>query len=197
MIKGYSATTASKEDHHALFVASDSPLTTIDFIERFLSLTRKWIDQSAIIVPAVIIDAKEDKLGRKPLRLINDSTYPLNGHIDPFGRQGFRLSSLLMANMNFFDVNTVNTAYNLRKFLTPKIQIRLFKVTRELGFSNVYSKYFIKKDLSVRDCEKITSGFFRGKLTLLPMEGETATFDYDGTDREYQEISRMLKNSDS
>jgi hypothetical protein len=36
LIKGYAASTASKDKKHALFVASDSPLTTTEFIERFL-----------------------------------------------------------------------------------------------------------------------------------------------------------------
>jgi hypothetical protein len=191
-IKGYTETKASKEKKHALFVASDSPLTSDDFILNFISLANNHIENSAIIVPAIMIDGKEDKFGRKPLRLINDSSYQTSGYKDPNGRQGFRLSSLLMANPNQFDMNSVNTAYDIRKFLNPKIQIRLFRITRGLGFSNVYSKYFIKKDLSVSDCEKITSAFFRGELTIIPIEEENASYDYDGTEREYWLISQML-----
>ena len=192
MIKGYCASNASKEKQHALFVAADSPLTTGAFIEDFIGLSQQKMEESAIIVPAIFINGKEDKLGRKPLWLINDSEYPISGYTDPYGRQGFRLSSLLMANLNFFDLNTVNTAYNLRKFLNPKVQIRLYKITRGLGFPNVYAKHFIRRDLSVMDCEKITTRFFRGKLTILPMAGEMSSYDYDGTEREYQVISQML-----
>ena len=36
LIKGYMASSASREDRHALFVASDSPLTSIAFIDDFL-----------------------------------------------------------------------------------------------------------------------------------------------------------------
>jgi hypothetical protein len=193
MVKGYEATRASKGLGHALFTASDSPLTQIGFIRKFLDMAVDLSETHGIIIPAVFIDDKEDKLGRKPLRLINDSDFPLNGYSDLYGRQGFRLSSLLSANLHAFDVNTVNIAYNLRKFLNPKVQIRLFSITRKLGFANVYSKYFLKRDLSVMDCEKITSGFFRGPLKLVPMEGETATYDYDGTETEYEMINRMLK----
>jgi hypothetical protein len=192
MVKGYWVSNAAKTRRHALFVAADSPLTTAGFVERFIDSSRGLLEKSAIVVPAIFIDGKEDKLGRKPLWLINDSLYPISGYTDPHGRQGFRLSALLMANPFYFDINTVNTAYNLRKFLSPKVQIRLFKITRELGFSNVYAKHFIKKDLSVTDCEKITSQFFRGTLSLLPLEGETASYDYDGTEKEYQIISSML-----
>ena len=192
LIKGYVKTKVSKNAGHALFVASDSPLTQIGFIRHFLDQVNTFSDTHAIIIPAVFIDDKEDKLGRKPLRLINDSDFPLDGYTDPHGRQGFRLSSLLSANPGTFDLNTVNNAYNLRKFLNPKVQIRLFSITRKLGFANVYSKYFLKRDLSVGDCEKITSGYFRGPLKLVPMEGETATYDYDGTETEYQMINQML-----
>lgn len=192
LIKGYSATKAEKPMEHALFVASDSPLTTKSFIENFLRLSQVHQEKSAIIFPVVVLKDKEDKLGRKPFKMINDSDYQLKGYEDPFGRQGFRMSSLLAANPNMFDISAANTAYNLRKALNPKIQIRLFRITRQLGFSNIYSKYFIKKDLSVGDCEKITTSFFRGKLTLIPMEGEEASYDYDGTDKEYQMLTQLL-----
>ena len=192
MIKGYSKTKAAKSGEHALLMAADSPLTTIKFIQNFLDISQKHLNTSAIIVPAIFINGKEDKLGRKPLWLVNDSPYQMDGYEDPFGRQGFRLSSLLWANPNKFDINTVNTAYNLRKFLNPKVQIRLFKITRELGFPNVYAKHFIRRDLSVTDCEKITSNFFRGKLSLLPTQGEMSSYDYDGTEKEFQMISQML-----
>ncbi len=197
MIKGYMETKASREPCHVLFAASDSPLTSVGFIRKFLGLATKHAENTAIIIPAVFINAKEDKLGRKPLKLVNDSGYPINGYVDISGRQGFRLSSLLMANLDRFDVNTINTAYNLRKSLNPAVQIRLFKITRNLGFANVYSKYFIKRDLSITDCEKITSGFFRGPLTLIPITDETASFDYDGTEREYEMISGMLVKKSS
>ena len=195
MIKGYDASKAADKKAHALFVASDSPLTTEIFMNRFVALSNEYIGMTAVVVPAIIIKDAEDQLGRKPLRLVNDTKYQLPGYTDPQGRQGFRLSSVLLANPNQFDINTVNMAYSLRKFLSPKIQIRLFKITRKLGFSNVYSKYFIKKDLSISDCEKITSQFFRGRLTLIPMEGEAATYDYDGTDKEYTMINEMLTHT--
>lgn len=195
MVKGYDACRASSKKEHALFAAADSPLTTVEFIKRFLQESRPLLSSSAIVVPVVVMKDKTDRLNRHPLRLVNDTEKNLPGHVDPHGRQGFRLSSLLMANPNQFDLNAVNMAYNLRKFLNPSIQIRLFKITRSLGFSNVYSKYFIKKDLSVTDCEKITSGFFNGKLSILPMDGEEASYDYDGTEKEFNLIHEMLEAS--
>jgi hypothetical protein len=193
-IKGYAACRACREKRHALFVASDSPLTTNQFVNRFLSMVQKYQDETAIILPAILIDEKKDKLGRLPLRLRNDSQYQLTGPKDSYGRQGFRLSSLISANPNRFDVNTANTAYSLRKCLNPKVQIKLFKITRGLGYPNVYSKYFLRKDLSVVEVENIVSAHFDGKLKLIPMEGEEATYDYDGTDHEYQMITKMLKS---
>ncbi len=192
-IKGYAACKACHEGGHALFVASDSPLTKNEFMNQFLTAVQHHHDQSAIIVPAILIDNKKDKLGRLPMRLINDSPYQLIGYQDNFGRQGFRLSSLVLADPHRFDVNTANTAYSLRKCLNPKVQIKLFKITRGLGYPNVYSNYFLRRDLSIVEVENIGSAHFGGKLTIIPMLGEEATYDYDGTDLEYRMISGMLK----
>jgi hypothetical protein len=59
----------------------------------------------------------------------------------------------------------------------------------------VYSKYFIRKNLSVKEVENITSAFFNGRLKLIPMTGEESTYDYDGTDFEYRMIAKMLNSS--
>ena len=151
----------------------------------------------AVIVPAVNIYDSIDRLGRQPLRLLNDTTYTMPGTKDAFGRQGFRLSSFLYANPNMIDVNTINVAYNLRKCLTPAIQLRLFRITRGLGYKNVYSKYFFQRDLSVSEVENITSEFFGGRVAIIPMVGEDATYDYDGTDYEYTGITEMLNQPDA
>jgi hypothetical protein len=194
LIKGYAASSACEDKKHALFVASDSPLTTRAFIEQFAMTARTYRDQAAIILPAVQIDSQKDKLGRYPLKLINDTEFELPGIKDHYGRQGFRLSSAMLANPHLFDINTANTAYNLRKALNPNVQLRLFKITRNLGYPNVYSKYFIKKNLSIKEIENIVSAFFRGQLKLIPMAGEESTYDYDGTDYEYRMLTEMLQN---
>jgi hypothetical protein len=194
LIKGYAASSACKDKKHALFVASDSPLTTNEFIENFLAASQKYQDEAAIILPAILIDAEKDKLERSPLKLLNDTTFDLPGLKDSYGRQGFRLSSLMFANPHLFDINTANTAYSLRKAINPNVQLRLFKITRNLGYPNVYSKYFIRKDLSIKEVENITSAFFHGKLKLIPMAGEESTYDYDGTDLEYRLINKMLQD---
>ena len=194
-IKGYAASKACRDNKHALFVASDSPLTTNEFVNRFLRVIQQYQNETDILVPAIVIDGKKDKLGRLPLRLQNDSQYQPPGPKDEYGRQGFRLSSLISANPHHFDVNTANTAYSLRKCLNPKVQIKLFKITRGLGYPNVYSKYFLRKDLSVVEVENIVSAHFGGRLKIIPMAGEEATYDYDGTDLEYRMISEMLKTS--
>jgi hypothetical protein len=194
LIKGYAASSACKDKKHALFVASDSPLTTNEFIENFLAASQKYQDEAAIILPAILIDAEKDKLERSPLKLLNDTTFDLPGLKDSYGRQGFRLSSLMFANPHLFDINTANTAYSLRKAINPNVQLKLFKITRNLGYPNVYSKYFIRKDLSIKEVENITSAFFHGKLKLIPMAGEESTYDYDGTDLEYRLINKMLQD---
>jgi hypothetical protein len=192
LIKGYAASSAFKDRKHALFVASDSPLTTKIFIEHFLNIMQKNQEPAAIVFPAVFIDDDRDKLGRYPLKLVNDTEYQLSDKKDGYDRQGFRLSSLMYANPHFFNINTVNAAYGLRKCLNPNVQLKLFRITRSLGYPNVYSKYFLKKDLSVKEVENIISEFFGGRVKLIPMIGEEATYDYDGTDSEYLMITDML-----
>ena len=194
LIKGYAASTACKEQKHALFVAADSPLTTNEFINRFLKLVRQYEDEAAIILPAIHVEDQKDQLERPALRLLNDSPYRLEGPNDEYGRQGFRLSSLILANPYRFDMNTANTAYNLRKCLSPNVQLKLFRITRGLGYPNVYSKYFLRKDLSINETANIVSAFFHGRLVLIPMKGIEATYDYDGTDHEYRTITNLLKS---
>jgi hypothetical protein len=192
MIKGYAASAASRKRSHVLYGASDSPLTTVQFIENFVQLAQAHVKGHAILFPAVLMENVTDKLGRSSLKLINDTKYRLSDEKDIHGRQGFRLSSLMIANPYRFDINTANTAYNLRKALNPNVQLRLFRITRRLGYTNVYSKYFFKKDLSIKEVENITSAFFNGKLKLIPMKGEESTYDYDGTEYEFRCISNML-----
>jgi hypothetical protein len=194
LIKGYAASKACREKKHALFVASDSPLTTNEFVNRFLEVVPQFKGEAAIIIPAILIAEGRDRLGRPPLRLINDSSFKLGDQKDGYGRQGFRLSPLIFANPHMFDINTANTAYNLRKCLNPKVQLKLFKITRGLGYPNVYSKYFLRKDLSVKETANILGSFFNGRLEITPLTGIRATYDYDGTDQEYRMITRMLKS---
>jgi len=195
LIKGYAASNACKEKKHALFVAADSPLTTNDFINRFLKLVQQYGNEPAIILPTILVGDQKDELGRQPLRLLNDSQYQLKGPKDEYGRHGFRLSSLISANPHHFDVNTANTAYNLRKLLSPNVQLKLFRTTRGLGYPNVYSKYFLRKDLSINETANIVSAFFQGRFILIPMTGIEATYDYDGTEHEYHSITKMLKSN--
>jgi hypothetical protein len=50
--------------------------------------------------------------------------------------------------------------------------------------------------LSVKETANIGSGHFNGRLEIIPMIGIKTTYDYDGTDQEYREITRMLKSGD-
>ena len=195
IIKGYVASGAFSKKQHALYVAADSPLTTQQFIERFLNDVKPYREAAALIFPIVMINEVRDKLGRYPVRLLNDSPHQLAGVTDDYDRLGFRLSSLMFLNPHLFNLNTVNTAYSLRKLLNPKAQLRLFRITRGLGYPNVYSKYFIRKDLSITEVENITTKFFEGRVKLIPVTGEEATYDYDGTDFEYLMITEMLNTT--
>jgi hypothetical protein len=192
VIKGYAATTAFKDKKPALFVASDSPLTSTDFIENFMRRVEEIQNETAIILPAILIRGKRDKFGRHPLKLRNDTEYQISDVTDSAGRQGFRLSSVMAANPYLFNTNTANTAYSLRKLINPNAQLKLFRITRNLGYPNVYSKYFIHRNLSIKEVEQITSN---GRLKLIPMLGEETTYDYDGTDMEFRILNKMLNST--
>ncbi len=196
LIKGYAVSKACKEEKHALLVAADSPLTTNKFINRFLNIVKQYETEAAIILPAIFVGDQKDQLNRQPLRLLNDSQYQFDGSKDEYGRQGFRLSSLVSANPHRFDLNAANTAYSLRKLLNPKVQIKLFRVTRGLGYPNVYSKYILRKDLSVNESANIASAYFQCRLAIIPMTGIETTYDYDGTEHEYHTITKMLKSGE-
>jgi hypothetical protein len=195
VIKGYAATTAFKDKKPALFVASDSPLTSTDFIENFMRRVEEIQNETAIILPAILIRGKRDKFGRHPLKLRNDTEYQISDVTDSAGRQGFRLSSVMAANPYLFNTNTANTAYSLRKLINPNAQLKLFRITRNLGYPNVYSKYFIHRNLSIKEVEQITSVFFNGRLKLIPMLGEETTYDYDGTEMEFRILNKMLNST--
>jgi hypothetical protein len=192
MIKGYAATAAYRDQKHVLYVASDSPLTSMEFIDNFVRHVEENQKEAAVIIPGILIQGKRDKFGRPPLKLLNDTEYQLSDVTDSAGRQGFRLSSLLAANPYLFDMNTANTAYGLRKLINPNTQLKLFRITRSLGYPNIYSKYFIHRNLSIGEIENICTAFFDGKLKIIPMLGEKSTYDYDGTDMEYRILNKML-----
>ncbi|MBB6482549.1 hypothetical protein [Spirochaeta isovalerica] len=193
VIKGYWASRSGSEKQPALFAASDSPFTSMDFINRFLANCASLSGDPAIVMPAIYTDPVKDNLGRTPLLLINDTEYTIPEKKDRYGRNGFRLSSILYANPFRFDVNMTNVMYSMRKALNPKTQMKIFRIGREVGYPGIYSRYFLKKTLSIRQCEAICTAFFKGPFTSLPMHDIKSTYDFDGTEREYIEISRMLE----
>ncbi|MBN2511129.1 MAG: hypothetical protein JXB03_12690 [Spirochaetales bacterium] len=191
-IKGYAASRAWAARREALFVASDSPLTTADFINRFIDAAKPLMETSAIVMPAIFIDPVKDDLGRRPLLLLNDSGYPIHAKKDKHGRNGFRLSSVMLCNPCRINVNSINVIYSVRKALNPRVQMKIQKICRGLGYPGIVNSYFVKHTLSVRQCEAICSAFLEGPFRAMPMPDAETTYDFDGTRREYEEIKRML-----
>ena len=139
-IKGYAASNACKEKKHALFMASDSPLTTNEFINRFIKVVKQYKDKFAIIVPAILIDKKKDRLGRSPLRLRNDSKFQFTGKKNKYGSKGFRLSPLMSANPHRFDGITTKQTYRLLKWMRLNDHLKFFLFTLCLVCHTVFSK---------------------------------------------------------
>ena len=193
MVKGYAATQAYTKGEPVLFAASDSPLTSMDFINTFLAGARTLAEQGDLIIPAIPMGILRDRMGRRPMLLINDTDKEVHCRKDLHGRCGFRLSSLIFCRLSGMNVNRLNDIYSMRKALSPKVQLRIFRICRELGYPGIYSKYFRKKNLSIRECENIMSRFIEGRVRAFPLEGENSTYDYDGTMRELKRITKMLK----
>jgi spore coat polysaccharide biosynthesis protein SpsF (cytidylyltransferase family) len=193
IIQGYAASRAYEGRRHALFAASDAPFTSLPFIEYVLRLGKRHEGQYAIIAPAVLLGRNVDRFGRPPLKLVNDSSLKEAEHKDRHGRQRFRASSVIYADPHGFDINSVNSAYSLRKGLSPRVQLKLFRITRRLGYPNIYSKYFVSKDLSITEAENIASAYFDGQLKIVPVRDVESSYDYDGTDQELRNVSGMLK----
>lgn len=192
LIKGFKASLACEKKEQALFVASDSPLTTLDFINRFLHRGEEHRDEAGILMPAIYTNPQKDNLGRPPLLLVNDTPFEIPEGKDRFGRNGFRLSSVLLADPHRIDVNMINVIYSLRKAINPKTQLRIFRIGKEVGYPGIYNRYFIKKNLSIHQCEAICSAFFKGKFKVIPMHDIQSTYDFDGTEKEFLEISKLL-----
>ena len=193
LIKGYSVSRAYKSKIPALFVASDSPMTTKDYINRFIGICKPEMNNCGIFLPTIYTDPVKDKLGRPPLLLINDTNTEIPEKKDKYGRNGFRLSSLIMANPFAIDVDMINVIYSVRKAINPKTQIRIFRICRELGFPRIYNRYFIKKSLTISQSEKICSALFSGTFKAVLMHDIKSTYDFDGTEKEFIEINKMLK----
>ncbi len=193
ILKGYSASSASNRREPALFIASDSPMTDREFIGAFLRESEALPEDAGIILPAVPVGLLRDRMGRRPLLLINDTEKSLSCRKDLHGRCGFRLSSLLLCRLDGVDVPRINDIYSMRKALSPKVQLQIFRICRDLGYPGLYRKYFRQKNLSIRECENILSRFVGARVMALPIEGEKTTYDYDGTRKELKKLTRMLR----
>lgn len=158
-----------------------------------LQLGQRHEGRYAIIVPAVLLGGNVDRFGRPPLRLVNDSGFEGTDHQDRHGRQRFRASSVIYANPHGFDTNSIHRAYGLRKGSSPRVQLELFRITRRLGYPNIYSKYFVSKDLGITEAEHIVSAYFDGQLKIVPVRDVASSYDYDGTDQELRNVAGMLR----
>jgi hypothetical protein len=160
-----------------------------DYGEHFIETGYKPLHEFSV----VYTNPRKDHLGRPPLLLVNDTEVEIPEEKDKHGRNGFRLSSLMMGNPYELDVNMINVMYSVRKALNPKTQLRIFRICREVGFPRLYNRYFIKKNLSITQCEKICSAFFKGDFKAVLMHDIKSTYDFDGTEKEFLEINKMLE----
>lgn len=197
-LKAYYATRAFKEKKHALFMACDSPRTSREGIEKFIHVARADAGTAAMVFPIVsMIELPRWRkcFHRKYFFLVNDSDHRFSDSFTTWftRREGFRVSSMLYANPFKVNANMANTAYGARKMLSREVRRRVTAILEPYGHQDVFKRYFISRDLSIRDCEHILSDVFEGVVRIFPLRDVGSTYDYDGTQSEARVIGKMLE----
>ncbi|MBN1647366.1 MAG: hypothetical protein JW874_04975 [Spirochaetales bacterium] len=192
LIKGYAASAAYRNREMALFFASDTPFTTVDFINHVLSLSKDFLKTAGGIIPMVYFKTKKDRFRRPRMYLKNDTGMHFDSHTDLSGRIGLRVASLVLCNPFKIDVSALNVVYGLRKALSIKIQRRIYRICKNLSYPGIFFSYFIKRSLSILQAENVVSAFFSSTIKGVFVSDEKATYDFDGTESELKEITEIL-----
>ncbi len=201
-LRGYISTEAYKNNDYALFMASDSPGTSTECIDEFIRNAAEYIPGSGIVFP--FANMKElpkwrHAFHRKYLFLINDTKHKFkDGFRTIFTkRDGYRISSMLLADPKRLDLNLINTCYSLRKMLSPMVQestMENLKKYPQFDAPSLLTRYLSGK-LSIKEGAGILSKMLcrdNSKLTILPIRHSDSSIDYDGTIEDEGMIDDLL-----
>ena len=196
--KAYALTDACRNRQHALFIASDSPTTQKKSIEEFIAAAQTLTKEAALIYPMASMQELprwRKCFHRKYLFLVNDTPYKFSNSFTTWftKREGFRPSCMLLANPFRFDMNRVNLVYSARKMVSSEVRKRVKEILYSHGFAGIWKRYFMTKDVSITDGERVVSAVLKGTVKVLPIRDVDSSYDYDGTKTEEDAITRFLQ----
>ncbi len=138
---------------HVLFSTSDTPTTTPDDIEEFLSICSELGDRYDMVYPVVkksYLDRYMSAFPRKCFYMVPDSIYPPD-YIDESdlkrnNRAGFRISSLAYADLSECSARTIDNAFDSRKLLSRRSR-KMLKSILGSGIIKRYSEGFLMSEI--------------------------------------------------
>ncbi|MFH1249133.1 MAG: hypothetical protein V1660_03195 [archaeon] len=183
-LKGYESL---QKQGHTLFIAGDSPKTTVNNIDDFLNKCEAYKKDYDIIYPIVNKKShhKYDKIFRRKYFWIIDD---ITGNKDEFergGKRGFRIMSMTLANPNKVRNNkAIDFLYDIRNIAAPQNVIKAYR-----EFKNEIFK-IIKGDLKLSDIEKKLSSLLQTRFKIIEIEDAGPSFDIDDVG-DSERISRI------
>jgi hypothetical protein len=211
-LKAYVFSKSYVDGNYALFMASDSPGTSTKTIDDFLAQAKYYAPDSSVIFPVVSkknMPFWRHTFHRKYLFLVNDTKYEFGDRFSTFSsmignkllrkprRDGFRVSSMMYVDPSRANINRINLCYSLRKMLSPEVRDRIRDVLKDNDASDLWRKYSVSRDLSIKDCEDFGSKVLcRGgsKFTIIPIKDFVSSCDFDGTVEDEATINKLVKS---
>lgn len=202
-VKAYAQTKAYQKRGYALFIASDSPLTSKEVIEFVLDESKKHTPESSIIYPFTSMEEKplwRKAFHRKYAFLINDTDYKYKDRFRTLvsNREGFRASSFMFADPSRIDLNVINMMYSMRKVLSCEVRERIKHFLELYNLDHLIRRYF-RGHLKISDCEKAMSKMLckdGSRFTMMPIPDVGSTYDFDGTAGDIDSLKMIMETKD-
>lgn len=176
---------------HALFIAGDSPKTTVHNIKEFISKCEPEMDKFDFFYPIVgkRVHHRYDELFRRKYFWINDDITE-NRDKDKFknkyGQRGFRILGMILANPeNIHDNNAIDFIYDIRNIASPHNIIKAYKTFREELWK------LASKELGLGDVESKMSSLLKTRFKFVEIDDAGPSFDLDdiGDDKIIEKIN--------
>lgn len=178
-----------KEKGHTLFIAGDSPQTTVQNLNEFKSKYEPYMDEFDILCPIVgkRVHYKYDKrFRRKYFWLDDDVTENEDPFVDKHGRRGFRMMSMILANPeNIHNKDAIDFLYDIRNIASLNNIIKAYGTFREELWK------IAKKKLKLSDLESKLSNLLETRFKFVELDDASPSFDLDdiGDDRRIEIIN--------
>jgi hypothetical protein len=209
-LKAYIYSKSYIEHDYALFIASDSPETSTETIGDFIAQAESYAPKSSVIFPLTSkknLPSWRHCIHRKYIFFVNDTEHQFKDKFSTYSsiacnklfrkatRDGFRVSSMMYVDPPRVNIDRINLCYDVRKMFDAEVRAKIHKILKENNAGHIWKKYFISKNLSIRDCEKFCSDFLcreGSKVTVLPLSDVASSFDFDGTEEDQKMLEKDL-----